>query len=89
MGEQKFVQTVPVMFCSNCPGHMTKMAAMPIYGKNLKNLHLLNQKADDLETWHAASGARVLQVSLAITRLVGSIDLNRVMGDARYSFCHD
>ena len=20
----------------NCPGHMTKMAAMPIYGKNLK-----------------------------------------------------
>ena len=23
--------------CSNGPGHMTKMAAMPIYGKNLKN----------------------------------------------------
>ena len=22
--------------CSNCPGHMTKMAAMPIYGKTLK-----------------------------------------------------
>ena len=22
--------------CSDCPGHMTKMAAMPIYGKNLK-----------------------------------------------------
>ena len=22
--------------CINCPGHMTKMAAMPIYGKNLK-----------------------------------------------------
>ena len=22
--------------CSNDPGHMTKMAAMPIYGKNLK-----------------------------------------------------
>ena len=22
--------------CSNGPGHMTKMAAMPIYGKNLK-----------------------------------------------------
>ena len=22
--------------CSNCPSHMTKMAAMPIYGKNLK-----------------------------------------------------
>ena len=22
--------------CSNGPGHMTRMAAMPIYGKNLK-----------------------------------------------------
>ena len=22
--------------CSNSPGHMTKMAAMPIYGKNIK-----------------------------------------------------
>ena len=46
--------------CSNGPGHMTKMAAMPIYGKNLKNLLLQNQRADDLETWYAASGARVL-----------------------------
>ena len=27
---------------------------------------------------------KMVQVSLAITRLVGSIDLNRVMGDARY-----
>ena len=45
--------------CSNGQGHMTKMAAMPIYVKNL-NLLLLNQKADDLETWYAALGARVL-----------------------------
>ena len=44
--------------CSNGPGHMTKMAAMPIYGKNLKKS--FHQKADDLETWYAASGARVL-----------------------------
>ena len=36
--------------CSNCPGHMTKMAAMPIYGKNIKNRLLRNQKADDLES---------------------------------------
>ena len=28
--------------------------------KTLKNLLLRNQKADDLETWHAVSGARVL-----------------------------
>ena len=43
------------------PGHMTKMAAMPICGKkNLKNRLLRNQKADDLETWYAALDARVL-----------------------------
>ena len=46
--------------CSNGPGHMTKVAAMPIYGKNLKNLFLWNQKADDLESWYVASGAAVL-----------------------------
>ena len=38
--------------CSNGPGHMTKMATMPIYGKNL----LKNQKADDLGTWYVAFG---------------------------------
>ena len=46
--------------CSNGPGHITKIAAMPIYGKNLKNLLLRNQKAYDLETWYVALGARVL-----------------------------
>ena len=46
--------------CSNGPGHMTKMAAMPIYDKNIKNLLLRNQKADDLGSWYAASGAREL-----------------------------
>ena len=46
--------------CSNGPGHMTKVAHMPIYGKNLINLLLKNQKAYDLETWYAALGARVL-----------------------------
>ena len=35
---------------SNGPGHMTKMAAMSIYGNTLKNLLLQNQMADDLET---------------------------------------
>ena len=39
---------------------MTKMTALPIYGKNLKNLLLRNQKAYDLESWYASSGARVL-----------------------------
>ena len=45
---------------SNGPGYITKMAAMPIYGKNLKQSFLRNQKADDLESWYAASGVRVL-----------------------------
>ena len=44
--------------CSNCLGHMTNIAAMPIYGKNLKNLLL--QTADDLENWYAALGIQVL-----------------------------
>ena len=39
---------------------MTQVAAMPIYGKKLKNLLLRNQKADDLETLYAALGAQVL-----------------------------
>ena len=46
--------------CSTGPGHMTKMAAMRIYGKIFKNLLLWNRKADDLETWYAASSTPVL-----------------------------
>ena len=41
--------------CINGRGHMTKMAAIPIYGKNLKNL-LQNRMADFHETWYVASG---------------------------------
>ena len=44
----------------NGPGHITKMAAMTIYGKNLKNL-LQNQKSYDIETWHVASETQALQ----------------------------
>ena len=37
--------------CSNGIGHMTKVAAMPIYGKNIKkSLLLWNQQADDLKS---------------------------------------
>ena len=46
--------------CSNGPGHMTKMAAMPIYGRNLKNRLLRNQNADRFESLCAASSAQVL-----------------------------
>ena len=45
----------------NGQGHMTKMAAMHIYGKNLKNLLLQNRKSYDLETWHVALGTQALQ----------------------------
>ena len=53
--EAKFHMEPPwdggTIICSQGPGHMTKMAAMSIYGKNFKNLLLRSQKADDLETW--------------------------------------
>ena len=41
--------------------HMTKTAPMPIHAKkNFQNLFLWNRKADELETWYAASSTRVL-----------------------------
>ena len=39
---------------------MTKIAAMPIYGKNLQTYPLQNQKSYDLEIWHVALGTKVL-----------------------------
>ena len=42
------------------PGHMTKMATMPIYGKNVKNLLLQNHLVDCFETWYVASGELIL-----------------------------
>ena len=40
---------------------MTKIAATPIYGKNLfKNFLLQSQKASDLRTWYVALGMRNL-----------------------------
>ena len=45
--------------CSNGPGHMTNMAAMPIFN-NLKKSLLWNQKADDLEGLYAALSTPVL-----------------------------
>ena len=48
-------------FYTNGLGHMTNMAAMPIYGNNLKNLLLQNQYANDLETWYVALSMWVYQ----------------------------
>ena len=41
-------------------GHMTNMAAMPVYGKNLKNLLPQNQYTYDHETWYVALSMQVL-----------------------------
>ena len=41
-------------------GHIANMAAMPIYGKNLKNHLLQKQQTNDLETWYVALSIRVL-----------------------------
>ena len=42
-------------------GHTTKMAAMPIYGKNLKKSSFSRTNmTNDLETWYVASCMGVL-----------------------------
>ena len=45
----------------NGSGHMTKMAAMPIYRKTLKNLLLQSLKSYNLETWYVAPRTQALQ----------------------------
>ena len=40
---------------------MSKIAAMPIYAKKIKNHRLKNHSADYLETCYVASGTLVLQ----------------------------
>ena len=44
----------------NNPGHMTKMAAMPIYGKNPSKI-FSRTWTDFNETWHEVLMAEVLQ----------------------------
>ena len=47
--------------CINGPGHMTKMAAMPIYVvKSFKNHLLWNRWTDFNETWYVGLGALAL-----------------------------
>ena len=47
---------VGMKVCINGPGHMTKKATTSIYGKDLKNIPLQNQKSYDLEVWFAVLG---------------------------------
>ena len=44
------------------PGHMTKMANMPLYVKPFKNLLLQNRKSYDLETWPEHLGLKLYNV---------------------------
>ena len=42
----------------NSSGHMTKLAATHIYGKNLYKSSSQELKSYDLETWNVASGSQ-------------------------------
>ena len=48
--------------CSNIPGPMVNMAAMPIYVINLKNLLLQNQLTHDLEISYVVLRTQVLPI---------------------------
>ena len=49
------------MYIKN-PGHMTKMAAMPIYGKSPSKISFSRNRLTDFnETWHEASMVQALQ----------------------------
>ena len=57
--ESPWIEGTKVFFKQSW-SHDPRWPPCPYMLKTLKNLLLRNQKADDLETWHAASGARVL-----------------------------
>ena len=54
----------------------------PCMVKTFKNLLLRNQKADDLETWYTASGARVLP---SLFKWWPLVDLNLFYGMVKFS----
>ena len=53
-GEREFIQTVLVT--------SSRWSPCPYMVETLNTLLLRNQRADDLETWYAASGVRILDV---------------------------
>ena len=67
--------------CLNGPGHMAKVAAMPIYGKKILNLLLRNQKANGLETWYATLGVQVLS---SLFKLWPLVDLDLFYGKVKF-----
>ena len=72
--------------CSNDPGHMTKLATMPIYGKTFKNL-LRNRSTDIVEAWYSASVTRVL---LFVQMMTLGVDLEPFTSKVKFGplcFC--
>ena len=67
--------------CSNDPGQWPIWPPYPYMLKTIKNLLLRNQKADDLETWYAASGARVL---LSLFKWWPWVDLGLFYGKVKF-----
>ena len=68
-------------------GLLTNMAAMPIYGKNLKNLLLQNQVTDDHETWYVALSMQVLP---RLFKLLPWVDLDPFYAKVKFghiNFC--
>ena len=66
---------------------MTKVATMPIYGKNLKNLLLQNQATDDLEIYYVALCTRVLP---RLFKLLPWVDLDLFYAKVKFGhigFC--
>ena len=70
---------------SNNPGHMTKMATMSICVKNLQKSSL-EPKADDLETWYAASSTWVLP---SLFKWCPWVDLDLFYGKVPYAFVRE
>ena len=73
--------------CSNGPGHMTEMAAMPIYSKKLRTLLLRTQKAYDLKTLYATSSSKELP---SLFKWLSWVDRGLFYGNVKYGplcFC--
>ena len=62
---------------------MTKVAAMPIYGKNLKNLLLQNQLTADLEIRYISLCMRVL---LRLFKLLFWVDLDLFYAKVKFGY---
>ena len=72
---------------TNKLAHMTNLAAMPIYGKNLKNLLLQNQQTDDLEILYVALSMQVLP---RLFKLLPWVDLDTFYAKVKFGdigFC--